>query len=197
MPASSLDLLAVGLERFAAALDGELGTARRRRGVLKAVRGEYGSGKTFFSRWLAERARQDGFVTAEVQVAETETPLHHLQTIYRRLVENLSTSEVRGGALRTVIDGWFFALEEEALAGDPDLDDDGLLAATGQLMEKRLADVTRQAPTFAACLRGYREALAAEDAATAEGLLAWLSGIPNVAAKARWSRRASSPTYAP
>ena len=31
---------------------------RRRRRAFKAVRGEYGSGKTFFARWLGERAKK-------------------------------------------------------------------------------------------------------------------------------------------
>ena len=55
--------------------------------VFKAVRGEYGSGKTFFARWLAERAKRRGFAAAEVQISETETPLHRLETVYRRVCE--------------------------------------------------------------------------------------------------------------
>jgi P-loop Domain of unknown function (DUF2791) len=49
-------------------------------------------------------------------------------------------------------------------------------------MEQRLAAVTRTAPTFAACLRGYRQALASGDQEIADGLIAWLSGLPNVSA---------------
>jgi hypothetical protein len=49
-------------------------------------------------------------------------------------------------------------------------------------MEKRLAEITRTAPAFAAALRGYREASARRDAPQADGLLAWLAGQPNVAA---------------
>ncbi len=182
VPATSLDLLAVGLDGFREALDAELAAAKGRRGVLKAVRGEYGSGKTFFSRWLKERSLRAGFAASEVQISETETPLHRLETVYRRLVENLSTSELRGGALRSVIDGWFYTLEEEALAANGDLDDQALLEATEELMDKRLSEVTRQAPMFATCLRGYRHALAQGDAAIADGLIAWLSGVPHVAA---------------
>ena len=50
------------------------------------MRGEYGCGKTFFARWLADRARKLGSATSEVQISETETPLHRLETVYRRLV---------------------------------------------------------------------------------------------------------------
>src|SRR3954452_25614443 len=83
VPQSSLDVFAVGLDRFVAALDEELGRVAQGGAVFKAVRGEYGSGKTFFGRWLQERAKRQRFATAEVQVSETETPLHHLETVYR------------------------------------------------------------------------------------------------------------------
>jgi hypothetical protein len=115
VPQRGLDAFAVGLERFEAALDEELDRVQRGGAAFKAVRGEYGSGKTFFARWLQERAKRRGFATTEVQISETETPLHRLETVYRRLIERLSTADVLGGALRTVIDGWFFALEQDVL----------------------------------------------------------------------------------
>lgn len=185
MPSSSLDLLAVGLESLRPTLEAELDSVRRGRGVLKAVRGEYGSGKTFFARWLQEMARRGGFASSEVQISETETPLHRLETVYRRLVENLSTTDTRLGALRSIVDGWFYTLEEEVLqSSQREAPDEAyLLERTNILMERRLEQVTRQAPAFAACLRGYREALAEGDKEIAEGLLAWLSGLPNVAAR--------------
>lgn len=184
VPAGGLDVLAVGLGRFEATVREELEAARTGRGMLKAVRGEYGAGKTFFARWLQETALRQGFAAAEVQISETETPLHRLETVYRRLVERLSTSDCRHGALRSVIDGWFYTLEEEVLAGgavDP-ADAAALVERTTAVMEHRLAAVTRHAPAFAACLRAYRRALVEDRRDVAEGLLAWLGGQPNVAA---------------
>lgn len=184
VPQRSLDTFAVGLAGFEEALDEELERVKRGGAQFKAVRGEYGSGKTFFSRWLEERARRQGFVTAEVQISETETPLHKLQTVYRRLIERLSTSDTLHGAFRSLIDGWFFALEEDVLAEGTltESDQDALLERTNALLEKRLGEVTRVAPAFAAALRGYRRAMAEKQPEVAEGLLAWLSGQPNVAA---------------
>ena len=91
VPSNGLDLLAVGLDRFERALDEELGTVAGGGSVVKAVRGEYGTGKTFFTRFLAERALKRGFATAEVQISETETPLNTLETVYRRITESLRT----------------------------------------------------------------------------------------------------------
>src|SRR6202453_2477887 len=120
VPRRGLDLLAVGMDRFASAVDVELDSVRSGSGVLKAVRGEYGSGKTFFARWLQERAKRAGFAVAEVQISETETPLHRLETVYRRLMERLSTADQDHGAFRSIVDSWFFALEEDVLANGLD-----------------------------------------------------------------------------
>jgi len=171
VPAQGLDALAVGLDRFVDTFDEELDRVASGAGVFKAIRGEYGAGKTFITRWLAERAKARGFATSEVQTSETDTPMHRYQTIYRRLVEQLSTSTVRTGGLRTVIDWWFFALEDEVLAGGdvhPN-DGDALTARTIELMEQRLADVKRTAPAFSAALRAY---LAATNAVTGRSPMA-------------------------
>src|SRR4051812_44988727 len=185
VPHSSLDAFAVGLERFEPALEQELLAVKGGGAVFKACRGEYGCGKTFFARWLADRARKLGFATSEVQVSETETPLHRLETVYRRLCERLATADASQGALRNLIDGWFYALEQDALAEGGDLGEREVLARTDRLMEQRLAKVTATAPTFAAALRGYRKAQVAGEVATADALLAWLAAQPNVASAAK------------
>ncbi|WP_210768106.1 BREX system ATP-binding protein BrxD [Cellulomonas humilata] len=187
VPQQGLDVLAVGLEKFESAIDGELTTVANGGGQFKAVRGEYGSGKTFFTRWLVERAKRERFAAAEIQISETETPLHKLETVYRRLVESLSTAEAPPSALRDVVDGWFHVLTEDVIATgtvDPS-DATALERATDELMELRLAGVSRTAPAFATVLRGYRRARAEGDAVQAEGLLAWLGGQPHVAASVR------------
>jgi hypothetical protein len=187
VPARGLDLLAVGLDRFGPSIDDELARAASGAGVFKCIRGEWGSGKTFASRWIADRARRAGFVTSEIQISETETPLHHLQTVYRRLVERLAVGDGDTGAFRSLIDGWFFVLEEDVLAdGTIDEHDEvALAAATDRLVEARLSDVSRTNPTFATVLRSYRRAMLEGDLATADGLVAWLGGQPNVAASVK------------
>ncbi|MYW64877.1 BREX system ATP-binding protein BrxD [Streptomyces sp. SID8379] len=187
VPQAGLGLFAVGLDRFEAALDDDLTTVARGGAAFHALRGEYGSGKTFFARWLAERAKRRGLAVSEVQISETETPLHRLETVYRRLTERLATATHQPSALRAVIDSWFYALEEEALAGGEvaDEDEEALAAAVDVLLEQRLAAVARTTPAFSAALRGYRRAVAAGDGALAEALIAWLGGQKSVAAAAK------------
>ncbi|MFD9051488.1 BREX system ATP-binding protein BrxD [Streptomyces zaomyceticus] len=185
VPESGLDLLATGLDRFESALDAELDAVASGASVFKAVRGEYGSGKTFFTRWLGERAKQRNFAVSEIQISETETPLHKLETVYRRLTERLATASFPPSALRPVVDAWFYALEEDALAAGADEQD--LDGEVEKLLAARLTEVSRHAPSFATALRGYRSALAEGDEATAAAVLAWLGGQPHVAAAARRS----------
>ena len=187
VPRSSLDALAVGLEPFHDTVRDELERVSAGGSVFKAVRGEYGCGKTFFARWLCDLARKRGFVTSEVQISETETPLYRLETVYRRLAENLSTADKETGALRNLVDGWFFTLEEDVLSGGTvgEKDTALLLERTNEQVETRLRRIGDQAPSFSAALRGYRNAQAAGRSEFSDALLAWLGGQPNVAAAAK------------
>jgi len=184
VPQEGLASLAVGLERFHTTVGEDLDRVGAGAGAFKAIRGEYGCGKTFFSRWLQEQARARKFATAEVQISESETPLHRLETVYRRLTERIATAAGSSGAFRSIIDTWFYALEEDVLSSGKVAADDpaALVAATNELMERRLDSISRTAPAFAAALRGYRTAQANGDHATAEGLMAWVAGQPNVSA---------------
>jgi hypothetical protein len=187
VPQRGLDFLAVGLNRFEPVISAELADVAQSGSAFKAVRGDYGCGKTFFGRWVQEYATKKGFATTEVQISETETPLHQLETVYRRAMEQLSTKDCFLGALRTILDGWFYGLEEDVLAeGVIDRADEKVLSAKAdELLEQRLAEITRAPPQFAATLRAYRMAQRANDHSTAEGLAGWLSGQPHVAASVK------------
>lgn len=184
VPRRGIEELAVGLQRFEKTVDEMLDHVEAGNAAFKAIRGDYGCGKTFFSRWVQERGKQRNFAAAEVQISETETPLHRLETVYRRLIERLNLSGTREGAFREIIDSWFYTLEEDVIAAGATTES-ALREETDKLMEKRLGEVARTAPAFSAVLRAYRRALAEGDNDIAEGLIAWLGGQPNVAAKVK------------
>lgn len=182
VPKRGLELFATGLERFEEAIDEELEAVAAGRGRFKAVRGDYGAGKTFFSRWLEHRARARGFATTLVQISETETPLYKLQTVYRRAIEQLQTQEWSDGAFGSLIDRWLFSLEEEVIdAGTAPDDPDAFGKAVGDLMERRLAELSQTQRQYAAVLRACYAARLRGDHATEQGLISWLMGQPNVA----------------
>lgn len=184
VPRRGLELFAVGLDQFEKAVDEELVAVAAGAGKFKAVRGEYGTGKTFFARWLEHKARSRGFATTLVQISESDTPLYRMETVYRRAVEQLQTEEWADGAFRALIDKWFYTLEDEVLGGgtvDPQ-NTESVAEAVGNLLEQRLAIVSATQPQFAAALRRTHTARVRGEHAVSEGLIAWLMGQPNVGA---------------
>ena len=152
--------------------------------VFKAVRGEYGCGKTFFSRWLGDR-RKMGFATSEVQISETETPLHRLETVYRRLTERLATVDTPRGRCATRRRLVFHPGRRRARRGDDRPErPQRLLERTGELRSSGWKRSTAPRRCSARPGRGYRRARWG-DRGTARRSLAWLSGQPNVAAAAK------------
>lgn len=184
VPEKGLEHLAVGLDRFEAAIVDDLRECTTGRSRFKAVRGEYGAGKTFFSRYFTARALSLGMAVTEVQVSEVDTPLYRLETVYRRALEHLRTKERDHGAFRQLVEKWFFDLEEEALAAEPDLSASvaRLHERVAERLEERLVEVAADQPAFSAALRAAHRARLEEDDATFEGLVAWLMGQPHVAA---------------
>jgi len=183
VPRRGLDLFAVGTDRLELALGEELDRCAAGGSVFKALRGDFGCGKSFTARWYQQQAMLRGFAVAEVQVSENDTPLHRLETVYRRAMESLRTAEWDTGAFRALISQWIMGLEDEVSRQLPDPDDlDALGRGVGDLMEARLAEVSAIQPQYAAVLRAYHAAQLRDDHAVAEGLIAWLMGQPNVSA---------------
>ena len=186
VPRRGLDLFAVGTERFETALAEELERVASGGAVFKAIRGEFGCGKSFTARWYQQQALAAGFAVTEVQISENDTPLHKLQTVYRRAMEGLRTREWDDGAFRALLSEWLVSLEDEVIeSGVDEADGDALSKGGGKLLEGRLAEVSAIQPQFAAALRACHQAQVNEDYATSEGLMAWLMAQPNVGAEVK------------
>jgi len=180
VPRRGLELFATGLDPLLAVFGEELDYISTGKGASKWIRGEYGTGKTFLARLVCARARAQGFATAEVQISINDTPLHHLETVYRRLIERLETDADGVGAFKAIVDAWLYEVGEEVRRlrgleeGDPVFAD-----ATEERLEDKLADLSRRNPAFSQVLRAYHRSLHEGQYATAQGLLAWLGGQPH------------------
>ncbi len=180
VPALGLEHFATGLDALVGAVNTDLDFVSTGKGAAKWIRGEYGTGKTFAARYLCAKARERGFATAEVQISINDTPLHHLETVYRRLIERLETAADGPNAFQAIVEGWLYRLGDEVtrLKGISE-DDPGFADATEQRLEDKLADLSRRNPAFAQVLRAYHRANHEGDFANAQGLLAWLAGQPH------------------
>ncbi|MCK6536210.1 MAG: BREX system ATP-binding protein BrxD [Polyangiaceae bacterium] len=183
VPRSGLHHFATGLDALMSVVAEELDFVSKAggRGGSKFIRGDYGSGKTFATRLLCTHARQRGFATSEVQISINDTPLHHLETVYRRLVERLTTDADGEGAFAAVVDAWLYEIGEEVtrLQGLGETDP-GFAEAVEKRLEDKLAELSAKNPAFSQVLRAYHRALGSGDFGLAQGLLGWLSGQPHV-----------------
>ncbi len=180
VPNAGLEHFATGLDALVGAVNEDLDFVAGGKGLSKWIRGEYGTGKTFAARYLCARARGRKFATTEVQISINDTPLHHLETVYRRLIERLETAADGPNAFQAIVEGWLYQVGDEVtrLRGISE-DDPGFADATEQRLEDKLADLSKRNPAFAQVLRAYHRATHEGDFATAQGLLAWLAGQPH------------------
>src|SRR5262245_41522240 len=180
VPSEGLGHFATGLDPLIEAVNQELDFVASGKGVSKWIRGEYGTGKTFAARYLCAKAREQKFASSEVQISINDTPLHRLETVYRRLIEKLETAADGPNAFQAIVEGWLYQIGDEVtrLRGISE-DDPGFADATEQRLEDKLADLSKRNPAFAQVLRGYHRAMHQGDFATAQGLLAWLAGQPH------------------
>lgn len=180
VPSQGLEHFATGLDQLVSAVDEELDFVSGGKGLSKWIRGEYGTGKTFAARYLGAKARQRRFATSEVQISINDTPLHHLEAVYRRLIERLETAADGPNAFQAIVEGWLYKVGDEVtrLRGIAE-DDPGFADATEQRLEDKLADLSKRNPAYAQVLRAYHRATHEGDFATAQGLLAWLAGQPH------------------
>ncbi|MSP17150.1 MAG: BREX system ATP-binding protein BrxD [Myxococcales bacterium] len=180
VPSQGLEHFVTGLDPLVAVVSEELDFVAGGKGLSKWIRGEYGTGKTFAARYLCAKARQRKFATAEVQISINDTPLHHLEAVYRRLIERLETAGDGPNAFQAIVEGWLYQVGDEVtrLRGITE-DDPGFADATEQRLEDKLADLSKRNPAYAQVLRAYHRATHDGDFATAQGLLAWLAGQPH------------------
>jgi type II secretory pathway predicted ATPase ExeA len=183
VPGRGLHHFATGVEPLMRVVEEELDEVGRGGGTGRAkwVRGPYGSGKTFLTRLLCARAQERHFATAEVQISINDTPLHHLETVYRRLVERLATPAEGAGAFRAVVDGWLYHVGEEVtrLKGLTE-DDPAFPREVEARLEDKLAELSRRTPAYAQVLRAYAAAVQEGALGEAQQLLGWLGGQPHV-----------------
>lgn len=180
VPNQGLEHFATGLDALVGAVNEELDFVSSGKGLSKWIRGEYGTGKTFSARYLCAKARQRRFATSEVQISINDTPLHHLEAVYRRLIERLETAADGPNAFQAIVEGWLYQVGDEVTRLRGISEDDPTFAdATEQRLEDKLADLSKRNPAFAQVLRAYHRATYEGDFATAQGLLAWLAGQPH------------------
>lgn len=184
VPERGLEAFAVGIDRQRGEIARLLDLAASGEGVFKFLRGGYGCGKTFMARLALLDAQAKGFATSFVVVSDNDFHLHKFQDLYRRVVQELSTSSCPRGALGDIVDRWIAHVESALIDGGanenaPDFDrkvqqriEEDITSLTGGKAPEDLGRVLREVFTL-------KQAGKVREAGS---LLSWLSGSENVSA---------------
>lgn len=187
VPQEGLEHFAIGLDVLGAALEREFPRIEERRGRYRFIRGDYGTGKTFFLRYLSARARALGFVSTYVRVSYPELPLHQPIAIYRALVSGLGKGDKTDGALKDLVEQWLFTIGERV--SDPGIgkgisdEDPRFPDAVADEVRVALGPIAEAAPAMAQGLAAYARASLNGEHDIARGLLQWIGGDEKVAAQ--------------
>jgi hypothetical protein len=181
VPGEGLHHLAVGIQLEIKTIRDQLDYVRTGKGDFKFIRGAYGAGKTFLASLALETTLDMNFAASQV-VISVDTPLHKLDRVYHRIINNLRTRGQDQAALKGIIDRWIYNIEDRLIDLDGYQEDDPrLLDRVEQEMEVDLGDIARFNSRFSSALRAYYRAQADGDYAAAQGLLGWLSGEEGIA----------------
>jgi len=184
VPERGLETFAVGIEGKRNELGRQLKMAASGEGGFKFLRGGYGCGKTFMARLAVLDAQAAGFATSFVVVSDNDLKFYRFDELYRKIVQELSTSVCPRGALADVLDRWVSRVEEALIAGGADEDAADFDERVQARLTEELESLTRgKAPDDMA--RALRRIFALKQEGKLEeagALISWLSGSENVGA---------------
>jgi hypothetical protein len=184
VPDVGLDAIGTGIEPHLAAFETELPRVARGDGRVRFLRGDFGTGKTFFLKSFGARARAAGFATAYVRINYPEPSLGKLLSLYAATTRDLQTAGRQTGAFRETVDAWLYRAMERV--GDPrfgtpvDVADPLFDDAVDKQLRTMLGSLFDDAAVYAQVVAAYSKALGADEPDIARGLLQWLSGDEHV-----------------
>jgi hypothetical protein len=181
VPEVGLEAIGTGIEEYLVAFERELPRVARGDGRVRFLRGDFGTGKTFFLKSFAARARSAGFATAYVRISYPEPSLGKPLSLYAATARDLHSPRRASGAFRETVDAWLYRAMDRV--GDPtygaptDVTDPGFDAAVDSLFD--------EAAVYAQVVAAYSRALGEDQTDIARGLLQWLSGDEHVDASVK------------
>ena len=186
VPDQGLHHYAVGLDREMEMFKSQIDYVSKGHGDLKFIRGDFGSGKTFLTSLVGAEALKQNFVVSKVVISQSDTPLYKFEEVYRKICKNMILPGDRPDALASVLDRWFYSIEEQ-IADFEGLDDDdpGYLDAVANRVDNQLESIGDKAGRFASCIKAYHRLQFQDNYSKARGILDWMCGDSKVAAPAK------------
>ena len=184
VPDVGLDAIGTGIDEHLAAFERELPRIARGDGRVRFLRGDFGTGKTFFLKSFGARARAAGFATTYIRINYPEPSLGKILSLYAATARDLQTARRPTGAFRETVDAWLYRAMErvgDARFGTPiDVADPAYDEAVDQQLRTMLGSLFDESAVYAQVVSAYSRALGADETEIARGCLQWLSGDEHV-----------------
>jgi hypothetical protein len=187
VPGRGLDTFAVGIEKARGEMHRQLKLVASGEGTCKFLRGGYGCGKTFMSRLTQLDALEQNFATSFVVVSDNDFHLHKFDDLYRKIMQELSTSFCEREAFNDILDRWIGRIEAGLVAGGADDDADDFDQRVAERLSQDLMSASKgKVPQdMVRVLQTIFELKQEGNLVEAGALISWLSGSSNIAASAK------------
>lgn len=139
-------------------------------GMTKFIVGEYGSGKSFMLREIQERAWEQNFVVAKIQL-EKGLRLNNFQTLYYQIMHSLTTSdsEHNGTSFQDLFNNWIETLKSKSKEGK-----------SADSIQQVISILNQYNLSFSRALLFYIRARIQNDQNMADAVTSWLTGEQNI-----------------
>ena len=188
VPQQGLKELLVGRKEEIQMFDQELDYVSQGGGSTKFLKGDYGSGKTFLSGIIREKAWNKNFIVSWVELGR-EIRFNKFENVYSKIVAGMRTKNYRDTpAFEYILQEWLNQLEEKIRYKedlnplDPE-DREKLNRLINQEIEETLQNVSAFSSSFVNAIRGYYYASKNRENKVKNAAIGWLKGEENIPAK--------------
>lgn len=175
VPPEGANELCVGREKEIKEFQYLLKKVDQGKAITRFINGEFGSGKSFFLKYIEEMAYKDDFVVSKVTLGGN-VPFNKIEIVYRNIVKNLRCKT--GTSLEHIIEKWITHLKMMSYQQTDDPFKQNSVVKDNLLSE--LESARTHSNPFVVAIENYYDATNAGDQETANYAQAWLRGDSNI-----------------
>jgi len=167
--------LCIGREKEIAEFQYLLQKVDEGKAITRFIKGDFGSGKSFFLKYIEEMAYKKDFVVSKVTLGGN-IPFNKIEIVYRNIVKNLRCKT--GTSLDHIIEKWITHLKMMAYQQTNDPFKQNSIIKDN--MRSELESARSYSNSFVAAIENYYDATNSGDHETANYAQAWLRGDSNI-----------------
>lgn len=175
VPPVGADEIRIGREKEIEEFQYLLKKVNEGKAITRFINGEYGSGKSFFLKYIEEMAYKDDFVVSKVTLGGN-VPFNKIEIVYRNIVKNLRCKT--GTSLKHIIEKWITHLRMMAYQQTDDPFKQNSIIKDN--MHSELESARKHSNPFVVAIENYYDATNSGDHETANYAQAWLRGDSNI-----------------